>query len=213
MGPAGRLAAAALILLVLPGRAAAEWHFTPLVGYTFKGATTLADLEAATSTTHWNFGGAATLIGEGPLAIEGLYIHTPGFFERDESELAAINLPASITESRTYALMGHAVLTIPRSWNRYGLRPYVSGGLGLIHVRSQDLQDNVPIRLNLLGMSAGGGAIGFLTDRVGLRFDLRYFRNIRGVNLEELEFEPTLPVGAPVRLRYWTGMVGVVIRY
>jgi hypothetical protein len=62
-------------------------------------------------------------------------------------------------------------------------------------------------------MNLGGGAVGFVSDRVGLRFDLRYFRNIRGVDPEDLEVQVTLPVGAPIRLRYWTISTGVVIKY
>ncbi len=205
------LALAGLLLLITPALAAAEWQFTPFVGFTFKGATTLVDLEQATSTTHWHLGGAATLLGDGPFGVEAYYVHTPGFFERSEDELDAINLPASITESRTYGLMGNAVLTIPRAWNRYGLRPYLSGGLGLLHVRSQDLNDVFPIRLNLPGMNLGGGGVGFVTDRVGLRFDLRYFRTLRGVDLKDLpEAIATEPF---IRVRYWTGSLGVVIKY
>jgi hypothetical protein len=199
-----------LLTLVYPASSAAEWQFAPFVGLTFKGSTTLVDLEAATGTTHWNFGGAATLLGGGPLGLEAVYLHTPGFFERDEKDLDAINLPASITESRVYALMGNAVLTIPRRWNRYGLRPYLSGGLGLIHVTSQDQLDNVPIRLNLLGMNIGGGGVGFLSDRVGLRFDLRYFRKVQGPDEEGLQ--PPVSFG-PIRLRYWTLSTGVVLKY
>jgi hypothetical protein len=201
-----------LLILVAPAAASAEWQFAPFLGYTFKASTTLVDFEQGVTTTHWNFGGTATLLGGGPLGIEALFIHTPGFFERDESDLAAINLPATITESHTSALMGNVVVTIMRRWNRYGLRPYLSGGAGLMHVRSLDLQGLVPIRLNLLGMNAGGGGVGMVTDRIGLRFDLRYFRSIQGVDPVELEVPITL-LGNPVRLRYWTTTFGVVIKY
>ena len=52
-------------------------------------------------------------------------------------------------------------------------------------------------------MNVGGGAVGFLSDHVGVRFDLRYFRNIKGVSQEDLEDFP-VTLGEPVRLRYWT---------
>jgi len=197
-------------LFATPSRSAAEWQFTPFLGYTFKGSTTLVDDEFGVNTIHWHLGGSVTLLGDGPLGVEALYVHTPGFFERDESDLTAANLQASVIESRTNALMGNAVLTIPRRWNPYGLRPYVSGGLGLMHVTSRDLLDVHPIRLNFLGMNVGGGAVGMLTDRIGVRFDLRYFRKIRGPDWRSLV--PAVAI-RPLELRYWTTSIGVVVKY
>ena len=65
----------------------------------------------------------------------------------------------------------------------------------------------LPVRVNLAGFNVGGGAVGFLSARTGLRFDLRYFSTIRptdevsGVIIEER-----------VRMRYMTASVGVVFR-
>jgi len=197
-----------LLLFAVTSPLQADWQFTPFLGYTFKGSTTLQDPFSAADDTQWNLGGAVTLIGEGPLGVEGYFVWTPTFFQRQESFL---NLPGgAITESRTYAFMGNVVLATPRSWNRYGLRPFVSGGLGSMRA-SHDFTV-FPVRVNLLGMNVGGGAVGFLSDRVGLRFDLRYFRNVRGVSDENRELAPTQIAGDPVRLRYWTLSIGVVIK-
>lgn len=203
---------AALLVFLCPSRATAEWQVVPFFGYTFKGATTLIDLERGVETTHWHLGGLLRAVGDGPFGLEGLFLHTPGFFERSEDELAAENLVTSVRESRTYALMGNVVLTAPRRWNEYGLRPYVSGGIGRMHVQSVDLNAAFPLRLDLLGMNVGGGGVGFVSDRIGLRFDLRYFRNVRGVDQTATEVPVTI-LGEPVRLRYWTGNVGVVIGF
>jgi hypothetical protein len=134
------------------------------------------------------------------------YVHTPGFFD---SKQFNISLPR-ILRSRTYAVMGNVVLATPRAWNRYGLRPTLSGGIGLMHAFAEDQNRVFPFRVNLLGMNLGGGAVGFLSDNVGVRFDLRYFRNIKGVSQEDLEVPVTL--GEPVRLRYWTIGLGMVIK-
>jgi hypothetical protein len=201
---------ACLLVVAAPTASSAEWQFTPFVGYTFKGSTTLVDDEIAVGTRHWHLGGSIRLLGDSPFGVEALYVHTPGFFERDESELTSANLPATVTESRAIALMGNFVLTTPRRWNQYGLRPYLSAGLGLMHVTSLDLGDIHPIRLNLLGMNAGGGAVGFVSDRVGLRFDLRYFRKVRAPDWTELD--PAVSIG-PIQLRYWTTSIGVVFKY
>ncbi len=58
---------------------------------------------------------------------------------------------------------------------------------------------------NLLDHNVGGGAIGFISDHTGLRFDLRYYSSLSRT-------EETVALG-PVRLRYWTATVGVVLKY
>lgn len=204
------LTLATLALLAWPTPSAAEWQFTPFLGYTFKGSTTLVDLvdaETASDDTRWSAGGVVTLIGDSPFGVEAYYVRTPGFFQRDEGLIVG----PRVTSSRTYAFMGNIVLATPRGFNRYGLRPFLSGGLGLMHASANDLRGVFPFKFNLLGMNLGGGAVGLLTDRVGVRFDLRYFRNVRGVNVDELD--PPVTIGQPLRLRYWTSSVGVVIKY
>jgi hypothetical protein len=201
----------AVLFLLFPGAAAAEWQFTPFVGYTFKGSTTFVDFDldednVATDDTRISLGGAVRLIGSSPLGLEAYYVHTPGFFDTRQFNIA---LPR-IVASRTYAVMGNIVLATPLNWNRYGLRPSLSGGIGLMHASADDQLQILPYRLNLIGMNLGGGAVGFLSDRIGVRFDLRYFRNIKGIPLEDLEFPVT--AGQPVRLRYWTIGFGVVVK-
>lgn len=196
------------LLSAAPAPAGAEWQFAPFLGFTLNGSTTLIDLEDATGRRHWNFGGAVTLLGDGPLGLEGYFVYTPAFFQREGGGTV---VGREVVTSHTLALMGNAVLTTPRAWNRYGLRPYVSGGLGLLRASAEDQLNILPIRLDLLGINAGGGAVGFLSDRVGVRFDLRYFRKIQGPDVESLEVPIT--AGEPIRLRYWTTSIGVVVRY
>lgn len=179
--------------------ASADWHFTPFAGFTFRGDTTLVDFEDAAGRVHLNFGGAATIIGDGPLGAEALFVYTPGFFDRGEL--------TDVTSSRSFALMGNVVLTVPLAWwNRYGLRPFFSGGAGLLRASQTIFGDVLQVKSNIAAYNLGGGAVGFVTDRTGLRFDLRYFRNLR-------PGEPSGSSVASVRLHYWTAAVGIVFRY
>ena len=196
-----------VLALFVPGTANADWQLTPFLGLTFKGDTTLLDFETATGEEHWTFGGAVALVGSGPIGAEGLFSYTPGFFQREDPPLIDGVVPPDIIESRTFALMGNLLLTIPRSWNEYGLRPFVSGGIGLLSATATDAQRFLPVEAKLLGYNVGGGAVGFLTDRVGLRFDLRYFSNLKPSD------DPELIATGRVHLSYWTGSVGVVFRY
>jgi len=187
-----------IVLLSSVAPARADWLIAPFFGYSFKGETTLLDLEDGASKVHWNFGASATLIGRGPFGVEGVFLFVPHFFESDEA--------ATVTTSRTYSLMGNVVLATPLKWNEYGLRPFVSGGVGLIHAYQRTtVPQALPLNQNLFGYNVGGGAVGFITDHTGLRFDLRYYSSLSRT-------DETVAFG-PVRLRYWMGAVGVVLRY
>jgi Outer membrane protein beta-barrel domain len=207
--PVRALALLGVLALGVPATASAEWQLTPFLGLTFKGNTTITDHEQATDKTHWTFGGAVARMGSGPVGVEGVIVYTPGFFQQDNPPLFlddGIPVP-DIIESRTLAIMGNVVLTTPRSWNEYGLRPFVSGGIGLMRATAIDSLDLTQVNTNLLGYNVGGGAVGFLNERVGLRFDLRYFSNLKPTD------DPESSVTARVHLSYWTGSVGVVLKY
>jgi hypothetical protein len=199
--PCRVLALLGVLLFSVPATARAEWQLTPFLGLTFKGNTTLIDHEQAADKVHWTFGGTVALMGAGPVGVEGVVAYTPGFFQQDITPIV------DIVDSHTLAIMGNVVLTTPRSWNEYGLRPFVSGGIGLLHATATDAFEFTPVNTNLLGYNVGGGAVGFLNDRVGLRFDLRYFSNLKPSD------DPELSVTGRVHLSYWTSSVGVVLKY
>ncbi len=178
--------------------ASADWQFAPFIGLNFLGNTTLVDLEAATGDVHRSYGGTVVFIGKGPLGAEAYVSYTPGFF--DQGDLT------DVTRSRAVAAMGNVVLAAPLSWNEYGLRPFVSGGVGLLHASMTDFREIFKFTKNVGAYNIGGGAVGFLTDRTGLRFDLRYIGTLPNRD------DSTAAFGA-VHLRYWTGSVGVVFKY
>jgi hypothetical protein len=203
------LALCSLLAVVSPARAFAEWQLAPFVGLSFLGDTNIALTELP--KRHWNFGGIARLVGAGPIGVEAVVLYVPGAFKSFDVDPLFLNPTQNsetITQSRAFAMMGNVVLTTPRAWNQYGLRPYASGGFGLLHVFHNDLK--LPLRANLPAYNVGGGAVGFIADRVGLRFDLRYYRTTPpGIEPTEL----ALTADDHVRVRFWTGTVGVVFKY
>ena len=192
------------LVVAAPRPAFADWQFTPFFGFTFKGNTTLVDLEDAVGRTHWNFGGAVTVLGRWPIGAEAYFVYTPGLFNH-KGVGGPPTLDAGIDSSRSFAFMGNAVLAAPRSWNEYGLRPFISGGLGALHATEIDKTTVFTVKRTIPAYNIGGGAIGFLTDNTGLRFDLRFIRNL-------LNQDEPLAFSQKLHLRYWTASIGVVIK-
>jgi len=190
------LAAGVLLALAFPQSAAAEWHFTPMLGTTFFIKTSVVDPDAATDQIHRNLGGSVALLGGGILGAEGLIVWTPGLFTGDKG---------LVKKSRSISVMGNVVITTPRRWTEYSLRPFVSGGFGLINVSKTEVAQVFPFHSNIPAFNIGGGAIGFLSKRTGLRFDLRYYSSLARSD------EGPVSIG-PVHIRYMTASVGVVLR-
>lgn len=196
------LALCALILVGFARNASAEWHFVPMVGMTMLGNTSLLDFEKGTGDRHRHYGASVAFLGNGILGVEALTLWTPSFFDSP-------NPPIEFVESsRTLVAMGNIVLTTPRLWTEYSLRPYVSGGLGLMHAsttaKSEPVAGIFPIDINVAAFNIGGGAVGFLSNRTGLRFDFRYHST--------LNRSADAPSFGPVHLRYVTASIGLVFR-
>jgi hypothetical protein len=200
------LAAGGLCLLAAPRMAAAEWHVTPMIGITFAGKTTLLDPQVAAGKRHADFGGAVTLLGAGVLGAETIVVFTPGFFQTDRTSLATDVPRVEISSSRTLAVMGNVVLTTPRRWTEYNLRPFVSGGFGMLRASKTEEKDVFPLHANFAGFNIGGGAVGFFSQRTGVRFDVRYYSTVHSTY-----HGPGVAIG-DVRLHYMTAAVGVVMR-
>lgn len=200
-----RPVAICLVLLVTGvSEAAAEWHFTPMAGLTMFGSTSMFDPEEGTGNVHLQAGGAVSWLSRGIFGVEAVTTWTPNFFEGDPSGefLDPGASPVEIKSSRALSLMANVVVTLPQRWTEYGLRPFVSGGFGLMHAQTVD--DIFPVTVNVRGVNIGGGAIGFLSDKTGLRFDVRYHST-----LNRLEGAPAF---GDAYLRYVTASVGLVIR-
>jgi hypothetical protein len=209
------LAACCLCLLLAPRPArAGEWHFTPSFGVTFAGSTTLNDLQLGADKKHMNFGGMVSRFGDGIIGVEGVVIYTRHFFEFDGPRDPAA--PPAVPIAKSYALSatGNVVLTVPKRWTEYFLRPYVSGGFGLLRAvaidqpRSPGVASVLPVTANMPGITIGGGVIGFFSQGTGVRFDLRYHDDLR----RDPGSVPLNGVSQELRLHYMTAEVGLVIR-
>jgi len=193
-----RLSVALFLLCASPALAQADWLITPFIGTSFGAETTFLVFDAGAGRKLM-FGGSVALLGSGILGIEADVGHIPGFFQGDDPR-------GLVLSSRVTTVGGNVIVAAPLAVTRESLRPYVVGGLGLLQARTRNAADLFPVDRNLMGLTLGGGALGLVTDRTGLRFDIRHIRAISG---------PDNPFDRPgtSRLRFWRATAGVTIRY
>ena len=93
--------------------------------------------------------------------------------------------------------------------NKGGVRPYVVGGVGLIRTRLQDIDETFDVSSkNDFGLDIGGGVMGFFSNNVGLRGDIRYFRGFRGTS------DGDSLTGLTVSdFKFWRGSLGVSLKF
>ena len=192
-----RVLALAVVLLT-PSAASAEWQVKPFLGVTFGGGTTLLDLEGAVGGANVAVGVSALLIGD-TLGVEADLGYAPGFFQTGDRQQPLV------VRSGATTLTGNVVVAAPRHLTQYTLRPYFVGGGGLMHARSDDFLGVLQVSTTLPAVDVGGGVTGFLTNRFGLNWDVRYLRSFRGT-------ENGVSFGAE-ELSFWRANMALAIRF
>jgi opacity protein-like surface antigen len=184
---------ATLALALAPSSARADWLFTPNIGGGFGGS--------ASGREHLTWGASLGWMGAGILGWEVDMAYTPEFFEADDDDLDPID------NDNVTSFMGNVLVGIPIGGQTGGgFRPYVSGGGGLMQLRVQSSDDLFDIDSNEFGVNVGGGAQGFMSDHVGFRGDLRYYRA-----LTDLEAEDSFVDFAD--FDFWRATAGVTFRW
>lgn len=185
--------------------ASADWLFTPFIGYKFGGTSrptnVFVDLEPSEGARKVTLGGSVAILSDEILGIEADFSFIPGYFQGDTVE-------ATVSSSAVTTFTGNIIVAVPLAVTQYSLRPYLIGGLGLIRAASDpipELQSVFAFRENLFGLNVGGGAIGSLTNRTSLRFELRHFTNLGG--------EENVVGFGRQRLSFWRATVGVAFVY
>ena len=190
----------ALLLALAPATARAEWQLKPFGGVTFGGSTTFVNLDNAAGKPKLNLGVSALWLGD-VVGLEGDVATTAGFFSGDPKRLQTL-----ILRSHVATVTGNVVVAMPKRIAQYGLRPYAVAGLGLMHVGFDDNVQALPFSNALSAWDVGGGGTGFLTDFVGVNWDVRIFRTLRS------EKGVTGVSIGPEQLSFWRATMGFSIR-
>jgi opacity protein-like surface antigen len=161
------------------------WFATPFLGMTSGGDTT---------SNAPVFGAAAGWMGS-HVGFEGEVADAPDFFEQGDF----------LTNRRVTTVMGNAL------WSFGGgrLRPYATGGGGLVRPNLSEAGDLAAIEVNKFGFNVGGGIIGHFSDHTGIRGDIRYIRTVDTSDTIE-----TNPFGLDLsRFEFWRASAGLVVKF
>lgn len=193
------MAAAAACVLLSAAPARADWFVTPFIGGNFGGATNqplFGKTDAITKPGTWGVTGGWT--SGGWLGIEGDVAYAPNFFDSDNG---------FITKRSVTTLMGNGRLALPLGGKGGKIRPFVSGGAGLLRPNLAEAGGGAEVAANKFAWNLGGGVTGLLTDHVGITGDIRYTRAM------DKNEEPN-PFGVQFDgLDFWRGAIGVTLKW
>lgn len=163
------------MLLFAPATARADFFITPFAGMKFGGSTSIVDLELAAGKKKLVLGIGARQFDDGILGYEVEFANLAGYFTNEDEFLMR---PLVKNGNYVNELTGSIVLSAPPGFTGGGLRPYAVVGGGLIHAASEDYFELFLVRRTVPAINLGIGAIGMLTNNVGVRFDMRHLRSL-----------------------------------
>ena len=180
-------------MVLASSSASAQVTVAPFTGVTFGGDT---------SENRWVYGGAFGFGGNVGFDID--FGYAPNFFGSSD-EFGDFDGKLNITTLMFNVRFGG-------NPTNAGVAPFVSGGAGLMRgsvTGVGDLFDEVT--RNDFALNVGGGLQGFFNEHVGLRGDIRYFRNLTDEGDEGFLLDPRdFDLGD---FNFWRGTVAVTFRF
>ena len=190
-----------------PAKASADWLFTPFIGLNWGASVTFNDEFGDIDDEfekRGTYGASLAWMGAGIAGFEIDFGYSPNFFELTEGDA-----DFDYGDNNLTTLMANLTLGAPiGGQSGIGLRPYASGGVGIIRTRIDNPGDLFEVNSNNWGFNAGAGVAGFFSDNIGIRGDVRYFRAFDDIEDEDDDLDITLG-----DLRFWRGTVGVTFRF
>lgn len=188
----------AALLLASARTDAADRQIRPFIGATFGGGTTFVDPEDAVGKPNLALGASAVLLGD-VFGAELDIFDAPGFFESGDKGLVHL--------SHVLTISGNVVVAAPHRLTEYSLRPYFVGGAGVMRVKTTTAFGVFDVSTVIAEIDAGVGAVAFVTNRLGVCWDLRRFQSVGGnTGNGGLSF-------GDEHLSFWRATMAAVIRY
>ena len=198
---------AIVVSAAAPAKASADWLFTPFIGMNWGASVTFND-EFGDFDDEFEkrvtYGASLAWMGAGIAGFEIDFGYSPNFFELTEGDG-----DFDYGDNNLTTLMANLTLGAPiGGQSGIGLRPYASGGVGIIRTRIDNPGDLFEVNSNNWGFNAGAGVAGFFSDNIGIRGDVRYFRAFDDIEDDDDDLDIRLG-----DLRFWRGTVGITFRF
>lgn len=166
---------ASVMIAMLPRTARADFFLVPFAGMKFGGSTSIVDLELAAGKKKVVLGVTALKLDNRIINFEAEFGNIAGFFSNEER---GRDNPLVKAGNYVNDLTGSVVFAAPPGMTGGGLRPYAVLGGGLIHAAAEDYLEVLIVRRTVPAINLGVGAIGMMTNNVGIRFDVRHLRSL-----------------------------------
>ena len=184
---------AATAVAYAPAEARADWFLSPWVGANFGN-------DPFEGNSQGTFGVTIGAMGAGIIGGEFDFGYSPTYFG-DEEVFGSNNVTT---------LMGNLIVGIPiGGTSGAGIRPFVTGGAGLMRTSIDTLFDDSSISSNDFAFNVGGGVMGYFSQHFGIRGDVRYFRSFADSSDFDNPFDFDLDLGGQ---DFWRASIGIVIR-
>ena len=193
--------------VAMPRTASADWTVTPFVGWNAGGSADVSGTNGTTTASKFehkaDYGVSVTGMGAGVIGGEIDFGYSPNFFATNTDN----NGFQFTSSSNVTTLTGNLIVGVPVGGHGAQIRPYAVGGVGLIRTNVQDAAGLFDVNTkNDFGFDVGAGVMGFFTQNVGLRGDVRYFRGFRGTS------DNTTGLGLS-NFNYWRTSIGVSFKF
>jgi hypothetical protein len=132
-----------------------------------KTSSGFIDLDDVSTQTHVGVGVSVSRL-TGWFGVDGEVMWTPSAFSGGDL----------VESSRLVTATGRVLAIVPV---RFRLRPYVSFGVGVAQIRSDDVAHLFAVDSSNLMATIGAGAWTWITPRVGIRASIDFLRTIRDV--------------------------------
>ena len=191
-----------------PRSASADWVITPFVGWNTGGSADVNGSDGSTNSSKFehraDYGVSLAQMGKGVIGYEVDFGYSPNFFETGTSTPGF----QFTNDSNVTTLTGNIIVGVPIGGHGGSIRPYAVGGVGLIRSNVQDAAGLFDVTTkNDFGFDVGAGAMGFVSQNVGIRGDVRYFRGFRGSSSD------TVTGLALSDFDFWRASVGVSFKF
>lgn len=179
---------AAAALVFFPAQARADGYVNPWIGTNVAGNIDNGSAALGVTTGY---------MGAGVFGFEADFGYSPDFLGSNDG----------LRHNTALTMIGNFILGVPIGGTHgAGVRPFVTGGVGVIRTQSEGDAERLSLSHNGFCYELGAGMMGFFSQHVGLRGDMRYVQTLEDINRGS-GFNVD-----PGKLRYWRASGGVTFR-